>query len=484
MPTDVTTKEATSAPPLQQPPPAATPGTDQSPPHALGPEKSVLSSMLNDPAEFIGRAVEAQLGRDHFYLPAHATLFAELSESYNKGKEIELVEFIQRLADRGLLDKVGGPQAVYEIYTYAPNAGHFDRHLELVKDKFILRSIIRSCNESISRAYESPEDVTHLLDSVESSVLAIRDNALSDAAPSLQATLDEVIGYVGDLLDGRGDMQGISTGYSDLDRLSNGLKPGEMFVVAARPSMGKTSLAMNIVEHVCIDQGIPSLVFSCEMSSRQLVQRLLFARAGFVAQRVRDGLKKGKRPSRGEIQRIKTASEEIAASKLFLDDTPGITIDEVRAKARRRKRDDDIGFIAIDYLQLMRSDSKQAENAREREIGQISAGVKGIAKELDIPVLVLAQLNRGPEGRTGKSLGVPRMSDLRESGTIEQDADLVGLLYRPEYYADSDEEKEELAGKAELAIAKNRNGETGSVPLTFIAELMRFEARAHEGQPH
>jgi replicative DNA helicase len=214
------------------------------------------------------------------------------------------------------------------------------------------------------------------------------------------------------------------------------------------------------------------MVFSCEMSGLQLVQRLVFSRAKFALSQ----LSRGYTPNKGDLQRIQRSCYEIASAKLFIDDSPGITINELRAKARRKKRDEDIQFIAIDYLQLMKSRTKQAENSREREIAEISAGIKGLAKELHLPIIILAQLNRGPESRTGKSLGVPRMSDLRESGSIEQDADLVGLLYRTAYYAESEEEKEAEAGKAELVLAKNRNGETGHIPLTFIADLMRFES--------
>jgi replicative DNA helicase len=466
------------APPSQTPSPSA----KLTPPHAIGAEKSILSSMLSDGEEYIGKAVEQKLGADHFYLPAHTSLFEVMLEFYHANTAVELIGLTQSLADRGLLDKIGGPQAVYEIYTYAPNAGHFDRHLQLVKDKFILRSIILTANESIADAQESPEDVPQLLDTVESKVLAIRDAAESNADVSIGKTVKDALAYIEDMLSGSGHLQGISSGYKDLDRLTNGLKPGEMFVIAARPSMGKTSLAMNIVEHVCLDQNTPTLVFSCEMTSVQLVQRLLFSRSGFHMSKVRDGQKATKE----EIKRMIRVSKEISQSKLFLDDTPGITIHEVRAKARRRKHDDDIGLIAIDYLQLMRSRSRQAENSREREISEISAGIKGIAKELEVPIIVLAQLNRGPESRTGSKLGLPRLSDLRESGSIEQDADLVGLLYRADYYKDktsNDDEEEgenDDDGKAELIIAKNRNGQTNSVPLTFLAELMRFEARAHE----
>jgi replicative DNA helicase len=229
------------------------------------------------------------------------------------------------------------------------------------------------------------------------------------------------------------------------------------------------------VEEIAIDQRLPSLVFSCEMSAQQIVQRLLFARAKFPL----SNLKPGFELTKGELMRIQAAAKEIVDAPLFIDDTPAISIGDVRAKARRKKRDEDIRFIAIDYLQLMRSKSRQAEGSREREIAEISAGLKAIAKELQIPIIVLAQLNRGPEQRGG----TPRMSDLRESGSIEQDADMIGLLYRQEYYADNDEEREENQGIAELVVAKNRNGPTGNVPLTFIKELMRFETSDRRVEP-
>lgn len=224
------------------------------------------------------------------------------------------------------------------------------------------------------------------------------------------------------------------------------------------------------------------MVFSLEMSAFQLVERLLYARARFDKSRIMKGFD----PVKQDLLKIKKASEDINNCKLFIDDTAGISINELRAKARRKKKEEDIQVIAIDYLQLMRSNSKQAQNSREREVAEISAGLKGLAKELNIPIIVLAQLNRGPESRVGASGGggKPRMSDLRESGSIEQDADMVGLLYRSAYYADNQEERDEEDGIAELVIAKNRNGPTGSVPLSFIKETMRFESRAWGDDEH
>ena len=449
-------------------------------PHALGPEKSLLSSMLQDPQEFISVAVEEKLTPEHFYLPSHATLFGFLIQLFEGGQEVELVSLVQRLLDRGLLDRVGGPAALTDLYTYAPSPGHFRHHLQHVKDKFVLRSIIQNSNEAIAQAYDAPDEVAALLDTVEAKILAIREGSETNKAITIKQSVEEVLLQFQKLIAGEQGAQGISTGFEELDRMSSGLKPGEMFVIAARPSMGKTSFMMNMVEHICMDQGKASMVFSCEMSAFQLVQRLVFSRAKFAISQ----LSRGYTLSKGDLQRIQRVALETTAARLFIDDSPGISINELRAKARRKKRDEDIQFIAIDYLQLMKSRTKQAENSREREIAEISAGIKGLAKELGIPIVILAQLNRGPEGRTGKSLGVPRMSDLRESGAIEQDADMVGLLYRTAYYADSAEEKEAEAGKAELVLAKNRNGATGNIPLTFIAELMRFETGppAHDAQ--
>lgn len=448
-------------------------------PHAVGPEKSLLSSMLKDPQEYVGAAIEHKLSKDHFYKPAHATLFSFFLDLFHTNQEIELVSLTQRLLDKGLLDRVGGPSALAELYSYAPSPGHFFRHLSLVKDKYVLRSIIHRSNEAIASAYDTPDEVAELLDSVEQGMLAIREVSETSTAPTIKQTVEEVIAMFGAMMNGTQESQGLSTGYPVLDRKSGGMKPGEMFVLAARPSMGKTSLMMNIVEHVCLDQGRPTMVFSCEMSALQLVQRLVFSRAKFNLHKITRGYK----PQKGELQRIQRVCTDVAEAKLFIDDTAGISINELRAKARRRRRDENIEFIAIDYLQLMKSRTRQAENSREREIAEISAGIKGLAKELGIPILILAQLNRGPEGRTGKNVGVPRMSDLRESGAIEQDADLVGLLYRSAYYADSDEEKAASEGKANLVLAKNRNGETGDIPLTFIADMMRFESGPPAQEP-
>lgn len=445
-------------------------------PHALGPEQSLLSTMLQQPLEYIGQAITEKLTKDHFYLPAHATLFELICELFEQGKAIELVTIAQKLSDRHQLDAVGGPAALTSIYNFSPNAGHFSSHLAFVKEKHTLRRIIQTGNNAITQAFENPDDVPQLLDRVETDILAIRDDSEVNRTPQISQSVKEVMEHFEKLYAGEKMASGLSTGYEKLDQMSNGLKPGEMFIIAARPSMGKTSFMMNIVEHICIDQQMPSMVFSCEMTAFQIVQRLIFSRAKYCLSDMSKGLK----PKKIDLMNIKNAASEVRAAKMFIDDTASITINDLRAKARRKKRDEDIQLIAIDYLQLMRSLSKQAANSREREVAEISAGLKALAKELAIPVIVLAQLNRGPENR---SSGTPRMSDLRESGSIEQDADMVGLLYRSAYYADNEEKSQEDEGKAALILAKNRNGEIGEIPLTFIAPMMRFRSGEPAAEP-
>jgi replicative DNA helicase len=283
----------------------------------------------------------------------------------------------------------------------------------------------------------------------------------------------EAIETIEKLYERKGGITGISTGFIEFDRMTSGLHPAEMIVIAARPSMGKTAFAMNIAEHVAIQEKLAVAVFSLEMSSQQLVQRLLCSRARVNLKKVRDGFL-GER----DFSSLTSSASKLAEAKMFIDDSAGLTILELRAKARRLKAQHDIRLIVVDYLQLLRSTSRRGQENRQIEISEISAGLKGLAKELNIPIIVVAQLNRNPENRTGDSKGRPRLSDLRESGSIEQDADLVGLLVREAYYADTDEEKEEAAGNADLIISKQRNGPIGDIPLTFLSEFTRFEDRA------
>jgi len=454
---------------------ASSPDIHRALPHSVEAEQGVLGSMLISPRDIIGEAVE-KINENYFYIPAHQTIYTVLVDLWNAGQGIDLITFTQILRDRNLLETVGGASFVTSLFTFVPTAANVGYYLEIVRDKYILREIISACTEGARRSYEEQDEVDNLLDEVEQKIYAVGEDRFKDTALSMKDQVMDAIEAIEKLYQQHGGITGLSTGFKDLDRLTSGLHPAEMIVIAARPSMGKTALAMNIAEHVAVNENRAVAVFSLEMSAQQLVQRLLCSRAGVNSQKVRDGTFLADR----DFPKLTAAASKLAEAKIFIDDSPGLTILELRAKARRLKAQHEIELIVIDYLQLLRSTSRRGQENRQIEISEISAGIKGLAKELNIPIIVAAQLNRNPENRTGDSKGRPRLSDLRESGSIEQDADLVGLLVRQEYYADTEEEKDETEGKADLIIAKQRNGPTGDVPLTFRKEFTRFEDRARE----
>jgi replicative DNA helicase len=443
-------------------------------PQSSDAEQGVLSSILLAPKEVAGHCVEKGIRKEHFHVPAHGTIYEMLLEMYDQRQPIDVITLTQTLRDRKLLDQVGGPAFVTDLFTFLPTAANATFYIEILEEKYTLREIIRVCTEYAARSYDEQDEVTMLLDEVETKVLEISKERYKDKTASMKEQVMAAIHAIEELYANKGGLTGLSTGFSYLDKMCDGLHKAEMFVIAARPSMGKTALAMNIAEHVALELKIPVAVFSLEMSASQLVQRLLCSRARVDLGNVRNGLL-----SERDFPNLTNAASKLAESKIFIDDTAGLSILELRAKARRMKSQHNIGAIFIDYLQLLRSTSRRAQENRQIEIAEISSGLKALAKELDLPILVLAQLNRNPEQRSGDSKGRPRLSDLRESGSIEQDADVVGLLVREEYYADTDEEKKESEGKATLIIAKQRNGPVGDVPLTFLKQFTRFENRAH-----
>src|SRR5581483_6867209 len=436
----------------------------RTPPHSVEAEQGVLGSMLISPRETIAECVE-KINEEHFYVPAHRTIYSVLVDLWNAGQAIDLITFTQVLRDRNLLENIGGAAYVTNLFTFVPTAANVQYYLEIVRDKYLLRQIISAATESVRRAYEEQDDVSSLLDEVEQKIFAVGEDRFKGQMLSMKDQVMEAIESIEKLYERRGGITGISTGFVEFDRMTSGLHPSEMIVIAARPSMGKTALAMNIAEHVAINEKLPVGVFILEMSSQQLVQRLLCSRAKVNLQKVRDGFL-----AERDFPSLTAAASKLAEAKIFIDDSPSLSILELRAKARQ-----DVRLIIIDYLQLLRSTSRRAQENRQLEISEISAGIKGLAKELKIPIIVVAQLNRQPEQRSG---GKPRLSDLRESGSIEQDADLVGLLVRPEIYEEDEEARAEKAGEAELIIAKQRNGPVGEIPLTFLKEFTRFETRA------
>jgi replicative DNA helicase len=438
-------------------------------PHSIEAEQGVLGSMLLSPRQAIAECVE-KINEQYFYVPAHQTIYTVLVDLWNAGQAIDLITFTQILRDRNLLESVGGAAFVTGLFTFVPTAANLEYYLEIVRDKYILRQIISAATESVRRAYEEQDEVNSLLDEVEQRIFAVGEDRFKGQLLSMKDQVMEAIEAIEKLYERKGGITGISSGFIEFDRMTSGLHPSEMIVIAARPSMGKTALAINIAEHVAINEKLPVGVFSLEMSSQQLVQRLLCSRARVNLQKVRDGFL-GER----DFPSLTAAASKLAEAKIFIDDSASLTILELRAKARRLKAQQDVRLIIVDYLQLLRSTSRRAQDNRQLEISEISAGLKGLAKELKIPIIVVAQLNRQPEQRSG---GKPRLSDLRESGSIEQDADLVGLLVRPEIYEEDEEARAEKAGEAELIIAKQRNGPVGEIPLTFLKEFTRFETRA------
>ena len=438
-------------------------------PHSVEAEQGVLGSMLISPREIIAECVE-KINEEYFYDPAHQTIYTVLVELWNAGQGIDLITFTQVLRDRNLLETVGGAAAVTSLFTFVPTAANVTYYLEIVRDKYILRQIIAACTESVRRSFEEQDEVHNLLDEVEQKIFSVGEDRFKGQMLTMKDQVMEAIEAIEQLYERRGGITGISTGFAELDRMTNGLHEAEMIVIAARPSMGKTALAMNIAEHVAINEKLPVAVFSLEMSSQQLVQRLLCSRARVNLQKVRDGFL-----AERDFPSLTAAASKLAEAQIFIDDSASLSILELRAKARRLKAQKDIKLIVVDYLQLLRSTTRRAQDNRQLEISEISSGLKGLAKELKVPVVVLAQLNRQPEARTG---GKPRLSDLRESGSIEQDADLVGLLVRPEIYEEDEDARAEKAGEAELIIAKQRNGPVGEIALTFLKEFTRFEDRA------
>ena len=425
--------------------------------------------MLISPHETIAECVE-KINEEYFYVPAHRTIYDVLVDLWNTRQGIDLITFTQVLRDRNLLDSVGGAAFVTNLFTFVPTAANVQYYLEIVRDKYILRQIISAATESVRRAYEEQDEVDSLLDEVEQKIFDVGEDRFKGQMLSMKDHAMQAIETIEKLYERKGSITGISTGFVEFDRMTSGLHPSEMVVIAARPSMGKTALAMNIAEYVAINEKLAVGVFSLEMSSQQLVQRMLCSRARVNLQRVRDGFL-GER----DFPSLTAAASKLAEARMFIDDSASLSILELRAKARRLKAQQDVSLIIVDYLQLLRSTTRRAQDNRQLEISEISAGLKALAKDLKIPVIVVAQLNRQPEQRTG---GKPRLSDLRESGSIEQDADLVGLLVRPELYEEDEEARVEKAGEAELIIAKQRNGPVGEIPLTFLKEYTRFETRA------
>lgn len=451
-------------------------------PHRLLPqspdaEKGVLSSFLIRSRDVGGILAENQITTDHFFIPAHGMIFSRLMQMWDRMEQIDFIILTQKLRDEGKLDQCGGAAFITELFDFLPTAANVQNYVDILKEKFTLREIIRVGTGYVGRAYDEQADVPVLIDGFERDALKIRQSAKSTRVSMKQLVVGAVI-QIEEIYANRGSITGLTTGFDALDKLTNGLEPTEMIVIAARPSMGKTAIAMNIAEHIAVDLQKPVAVFSLEMSKEQLVQRLLCGRARVNLARIRDGFL-----SERDFPSLQVAASKLAEAGIHIDDASGLSIQELKARARQMKAEHNIQALFVDYLQLLTSNVKRREANRQQEVAEISSGLKAIAKELGIPVVVLAQLNRNPESRNGAVRGKPRLSDLRESGSIEQDADKVLLLHREEMYAETEDDKEALSGHALLIVAKQRNGPLDDIPLTFLKEFTRFENRSYEPEP-
>jgi replicative DNA helicase len=433
--------------------------SDNLPPQNLDAERSLLGSLLLE-NDTIDEAAEFLQSR-HFYSDAHQRVYAAILDLYERGIHgIDAVTLGEELQRRNELEEVGGVSLLTEILETVPHAAHAKYYGNIVHDKYVQRSLIQACTETLRECYDSTRDNEEVLQAAEQRIFSILENQESSQKLDIGGILMDAWDRINERLELTGTISGLPTGFVDLDTLINGFQPAELIVLAARPSMGKTALVCNLADNLATETGRGVLIFSLEQSRLELAERFLSGRAKVDGHSLRSG-----NLDDDERHRLMEASQELSEIPLFLDDLPGRTVAQIGAISRRMKRQQDIGLVIIDYLQLVEPEDKRAP--REQQIALITRRLKFMAKELDIPVVALAQLNRGVELREDKR---PRLADLRESGAIEQDADLVMFLHRPEAY-----NPEDHPGEAELIVAKHRSGPTGIVTLAWRKEFMRFE---------
>jgi replicative DNA helicase len=459
--------------PRRKPPSTQAARLDRLPPHSPEAEQGVLGCVLLSPNDCMGQSIEKfKGGAEVFYDLRHQTIFTMLAEMYDKREGIDVITLQQRLKDKQLLEEVGGIAYLSALPDAVPSAANLSYYLDIVLEKYLLRKMIHACTEVVARVYDFEGEVDALMDEVERDILRISESRVQSQTVTTKELVKKAINTIEDFHQRQGVLTGVGTGFVDLDKMTTGLHGGEMVVIAARPSVGKTSLAMNIAEHVTIEQRLPVGVFSLEMTAESLILRMLCSRSRVNLRNVREGFL-----AERDFPKLTGAAGKLANAPLFIDDSSALSILQLRAKARRMHLQYGIKLFVIDYLQLVHSTARRAEN-RQQEIADISSGIKSLAKELNVPIIVLSQLNREIEREKGRA---PRLSDLRESGAIEQDADVVGLLYKPKSGSEDDEggpAAEEDSVPVNLLIAKQRNGPTGDVNLTFLKSYTRFESAA------
>ncbi|MEM7672293.1 MAG: replicative DNA helicase [Verrucomicrobiota bacterium] len=444
------------------------------PPHDLSAEAALLGACIMDGGrDTMTVCIDARLLSEAFYKPSHQLIYTAMLELYKEGKpfdEIILAEHLRRL---GHLETVGGLVALNQLTENIDGTMYASYYLEIVKEKWLIRRLIRTSTKTIERCFEAQESVDQFLEEVEQDVFGISQQRVTEAAKHIKEPIDEVTRQIQMLIQRTGSTFGVKSGFKDIDAMTFGFHPAQMIILAARPSVGKTSLAMNFAEHCVLPSAsdgaepMACLVFSLEMGADQLAMRLLCCRARVNAKRIRDGFL-----NEEEQRKLATTATELKSAPLYIDDSGGLTIMEMRAKARRLAARVPLKLVVVDYLQL--ASGTDPRMPREQQIAEISRGLKSMAKELNVPVIVLSQLNRESE----KEKRDPRLSDLRESGSIEQDADTVFMLSRPRGDGEGENGDNGLPGDVEkinLIIAKQRNGPVGEVPLTFIRQYTRYE---------
>ena len=437
------------------------------PPQNIEAEQSVLGAMLID-KEAIAKATEI-LSAEDFYREAHRVIFSAMLEIYNKNEAVDMITVTDILRRDNKLEDVGGIAYITSLANVVLTAANVKYHAEIVAEKSVLRQLVKVSTEIAAMGYEANDEVGVLLDTAESRILEISNRKKRADFTPISAVLMDSVQNIEKLLNNKGGLTGIPTGFNDLDKLTSGLHPSDFIILAARPSMGKTALALNIVQNVALRAhkrvaGDPRSVafFSLEMSKEQLVNRMLCAEANIDSQRLRIGEMK-----EDDWTHLWDACDVMSKAKIYIDDTAGITVMDMRSRARRLKAEHGLDLIVVDYLQLMQGSGKRNTSGdRQQEVSEISRSLKALARELDVPVLALSQLSRGVEARQVKR---PMLSDLRESGSLEQDADIVAFLYREDYYNPETENKH-----TELIIAKHRNGPVDTVNLFFHKQFTKF----------
>jgi replicative DNA helicase len=433
-------------------------------PNSLEAEMGLLGSALLSPTDVLSECI-AIIGAesDHYYQHAHKVIFDQLREMYQRNEAVDPVTLTQRLKDNNRLDEVGGPIYVTNLFTSVPTAGNFKYYLNIVREKYLLRRLIEASTQIVTKCYEEQENVEGLLDEAERSVFSICDKGVTDDAKTMAKIIPDVFTTIEKLYNNRGSLTGLSSGFRDYDKLTSGLHEGEMVILAARPGVGKTAFALNVAENVAIEQGKAVGVFSLEMSAESLVMRMLCARARVDSHKVRSGFL-----GKGDFTPLTNAASELIKAPIFIDDSANLSILHLRAKARRLKANQQVRLLIVDYLQLVTDENARGNDGRQAEVAAVSRQLKALSKELQVPIIVLCQLNREIEKRGDDAR--PRLADLRESGSIEQDADVVAFLTRT-----SDSEGTfSQTGESQLVISKQRNGPTGDVSLVFKGEYARF----------